>query len=595
MQPASSLPPEDIQGQKKSNKKLKISDVRISVPSSVQAFAKFYNSTLIQEHDPYDRIAQDILKRLEHMVFSSLIKDPLRNGSTCASASSCHNDLDNSGKLSTSKKTKRYCAQARRSLLALSRIRSREVRDKCLDLLLEALDVNSLESDDAEVANLLLFVNEITDVLEIAIIQRRRRKRQGKHVNEKADHFVLIDDYIEKLLMIQWLTSTRVEAEELMASPVALSLLSQITRMTPPQDILSLEEPFLGILADLREKKEWYLGRKFIKLLAASAHFNHDACSMFLSLIKRLEDSSWEWIYLGILSITSIVLTSPFAMVRKLALEKGLLAIVERTRNADESTDAWKIRSAALLATYQIYSYRKSDPLSLVALQYLKDQPDLDASPFIRSQFVRTTEGSVPHGRLFFLFKYVCVALAESYSASQSRYIFLRKYLKTTDRKLEPSKRQSSCHIPKRVPKQLRHPKNGKSKRFWNDQRDGKGLEEVEKLDAVLAPQKADLDALSDKPYHDNFKHIAKEVVSPSNGADTVGYLSIKTKPSVLAANYLLQEEAKIFHPPNPPNGTVNRRKLFDAVAVKGQNVANSFPKALPPMPPISIPAVPSL
>jgi hypothetical protein len=60
---------------------------------------------------------------------------------------------------------------------------------------------------------------------------------------------------------IDWLLSTRGDAEELMASPVGLSLLSQLTRMMPPSDIVDMVEPFSGILKDLHDKAEWYVDK----------------------------------------------------------------------------------------------------------------------------------------------------------------------------------------------------------------------------------------------------------------------------------------------------------------------------------------------
>ncbi|KAJ3220339.1 karyopherin beta [Dinochytrium kinnereticum] len=575
MQPAGSEEQEYSAEQKPSQNGVTMSNIRVSVPSSIHSFVKAYNSGSRKNHERFETMAADIMARLENMVFSSIISDPSRKDNVRLSIAIANRnkekqDEEKNVDKSPSSKTKRYCAQARRSLLALSRIKSQEIRDRCLELLLEALDTNELASDDAEVANLLLFVNEIADVLEMAIIQRRRRKRQGKGLNEKT-HYVTIDDYIERLLLctalsiqrlefacevkafyipqevhssfehlldvqlpcltsddpylqqlicstsetIRWLTSTRVEAEELMASPVALSLLSQITRMAPPNNILSLGDPFFGILTDLKEKNEWYLGRKFIRLLATSALLNADACSLFLSLMKRLDKASWQWTYLGILSTGVIVLTSPFASVRKLALEQGLLEFILRKGDESEEDEFWRIRSAAALVLHEVYCHRKSDPLAILVLENLKEQNRIETHPLVKRQLANAPTRALLHGRLFFLFKYVCIALAESYSASQSRYIFLRKYLKTTDRKVESApKKINPHHVKKNVTSSRRAgtKRPYRQKNFWDERphdddplhftSNGGDGEENTELHTDL----------SENPYHYNYKKGADVV-----------------------------------------------------------------------------------
>ena len=57
---------------------------------------------------------------------------------------------------------------------------------------------------------------------------------------------------------IRWLLSPKSEHESHMASPVGLSLLCQVLRLTPMDDMLSMVEPFCGVLKDLQERKEWY-------------------------------------------------------------------------------------------------------------------------------------------------------------------------------------------------------------------------------------------------------------------------------------------------------------------------------------------------
>jgi hypothetical protein len=124
-------------------------DVRISVPSSVTAFAKGYNATTTAEERRKNEIkAFDLLQRLEHMALACRISDPFRfNKQKAANAKSndrVKDELRNTQKENAkanpivASKTRRYAAQARRSLLALSRVRSKEIRRKSLHILIDA-------------------------------------------------------------------------------------------------------------------------------------------------------------------------------------------------------------------------------------------------------------------------------------------------------------------------------------------------------------------------------------------------------------------------------------------------------------------------
>ncbi|KAI8848990.1 hypothetical protein BC829DRAFT_205710 [Chytridium lagenaria] len=323
------------------------------------------------------------------------------------------------------------------------------------------------------------------------------------------------DPYLQQLISstsetIKWLTSTRVEAEELMASPVALSLLSQITRMTPPNNILSLADPFFGILADLKEKNEWYLGRKFIRLLATSALMNADACALFITLVKRLDNKRcWQWIYMGLLSLGAIVLTSPYAPVRKLALDQGLLFFLKlkelETENLEED-NFWKTRSAAILVLQEIYVCRRSDPMAIMILESLKEQKQLEEHPFIKKQLNNTVPGeTTTHGRLFFFSSTFALLSRNRIQSLKADTFFLRKYLKTTDRKGISIMKKSSSRFPhkKATPtKKGKTEKLSKPRRFWDEKSNEGGFHHDEHDEGNDEASRF----LSDHPYHYNYK-----------------------------------------------------------------------------------------
>jgi hypothetical protein len=107
-------------------------------------------------------------------------------------------------------KRRMYASQARRSLVALSRARSRYIRTKSINLALEALDTNELDVDDKEVTSLLLLMAELSDFVEMTIESRKRRIKQPTstdcpdHVVQKDFNTAIkVDDHIERLIMVR--------------------------------------------------------------------------------------------------------------------------------------------------------------------------------------------------------------------------------------------------------------------------------------------------------------------------------------------------------------------------------------------------------
>ncbi|KAJ3327362.1 hypothetical protein HDU76_011935 [Blyttiomyces sp. JEL0837] len=548
------------------------------------------------------------------------------------------------------RKPKHYASQGRRSLLALARIRPRVIRKRCLQLLQEALDTNELGYDDEEVASLLLLVSELSDVLQ-ACMELYRKKLSSKAVvtvvqnDALADSLLAIDDSVERLLMctslavqrleyacemkpffvpnevqgsferlrksilpfftlrshfldhiiqgiidtLECLSSSRLDSEESMASPVALSLLSQITRTMPPSDIKDMIEPFSGILNDLKEKGEWHLGRKFIKHLATAATLNADAC------------------------VT--VLSSPSSHIRKLALERGLLDFIDMKVNMLEDIDLdWKVRAATAVVLREIYHHASHDPLGVLCYEALRERRAVEVHPKVIEQLsapLLTSEAP----RVTFMFKYICVSLAENYSESQSRYVFLRKYLKTTDR--------SGNQNPVRKRKQNANnagktgftggPSAPNTDGFWNAL-NGLHPDVLAHLNSVspiplsMLPHGLEEDhrnqvKLSIEPYHSNYKleesddgsfiaantHVAAPDqpvnVSQPIGAPTAAQALLQQTtigPSVLARTHYFstgRHDNKWNHDVlKPTKGTVNRRKLFNTSRGANTSTTNSKP-----------------
>nr|KAJ3422749.1 hypothetical protein HK105_006494 [Polyrhizophydium stewartii] len=306
----------------------------------------------------------------------------------------------------------------------LARCRTSHIRDRAMDLLLEALDTNALATDAHEAQALQHLWSELVHVFRSVIDDRRRRRAMagglafapraaqlpspfaaGLHngaasaiggsphdrgvaelLESALDTKVLVDGHLERVLGCLQLTMQRIEyardvkpfdllpvmdesfqllledlqlvrsddpyvlqlissiadsvhfamtathnedKEEVMAFPIGISLLSQIVRMVIPDDLLTMYESFHGIMADLSEKGQWHLGRKFIRILAAAAMLKQEACILFIRFVRDLEGLNWQWQFLGILCLGAIACSSEASPIRRLALEDGLFVYAD--------------------------------------------------------------------------------------------------------------------------------------------------------------------------------------------------------------------------------------------------------------------------
>ncbi|KAI8928069.1 hypothetical protein BC831DRAFT_450288 [Entophlyctis helioformis] len=562
----------------------------------------------------------------------------LGDGSGVASSSASGSSA-NAAAAANQAKTRRFASEARLSVLMLARCRTRHIRDRSMDLLLEALDTNILSTDPEEIQSLQHLWSELVHVFRSVIDDRRRRRavagglaaaagpvsiplplgdvataaatagralhhpgrsqaptdvddgsdleagHHGRHgqqhphrhhqhhehhhhhglaatndqdvakmVEKALDTKVLVDAHLERVLSCLFLTMQRLEyardvkhfeflpvmdesfqllmedfalvraedpfiqqlissidesvhfmsmsshdeKEEVMAFPVGVSLLSQIVRMMPPDDLMSMYEPFHGIMADLNEKSQWHLGRKFLRILASAAMINQEACLMFVKLVRGLDSFNWQWQFLGILCLGAIACASQSSSIRRLALEDGLLYFIDlgnddvqsNVQPADPATKAtpprppvaptaatamtiledyegvhpgappptaahagddddvkpappteshaWKMRAAAIVSLTEVYQQYRSQPHGLLAREVMSNQRTTHESHPIVCDLLNNPSAIAPQDknlrRTSFLFKYCCVSLAELYADSQSDYMYLRKYVRTAEK-----------------------------------------------------------------------------------------------------------------------------------------------------------------
>ncbi|KAI9203947.1 uncharacterized protein BJ171DRAFT_599498 [Polychytrium aggregatum] len=569
----------------------------------------------------------------------------------------------------------RFSSICRRSVLTMTQIHSKVIQDKAFELLIEALDTNELATDNAEATSLLLLVKEIGDLIDEQcrrIIRSNRKEAMRGSLSDTlledttANVFVKVDQYLELFLLclshtlqrleysveakqfaiphtiqvafkqileatpdlqtddphisysitcvnetIDWLLLSKTEDEEVMAGPIALSLLARILRMTPPNDIDDMTEPFCGILEDLHEKREWHIGRKFIKLLASASLYNEKASRLFLRVLSRMDRYHWSWLYLAMLSLGVLSLSAETSTIRRIALEEGLMvycsygdqAGIASTANGTHP-EAWKVRAGAVSALSEIYYSTRAEAAGLLIRETLEQRRVVEQHSHVKMLLDKQSAlGPFRCGprRLSFLFKYICVALAEAYAESQSRYIFLRKYLKTTEGRRKRSIRSRAStrqasesgaeHKPENAQElrweqelQEQELKRRESARhifkttnvYVEDYQPGAHLSHVKRRQLEVVENSVDLNHfpalktdeipklnLSSERYHEDYKTFEADDTESGYVPD----IKIPHAPSVLGPyryNLPGHKATRLINVIIPSNGTVNKRKLFN-------------------------------
>jgi hypothetical protein len=202
-------PKEEVKTPGTPPKPIKPSDnVRLTDPYSVLDFINIYNTaSSLKERQGLETEIRDILDRLTRLVLQSEIPDPIREGSSKKSRID-KAFLESNSDLSINK-TRCCAAQARSSLVAFSYCRTRNLREKALDVLIQALNVNYLSHDLVEIEQLLFLLNELKQALELAVDKARSKRSllSNASVDEDTDNItidsrVLVDVHLERLLQV---------------------------------------------------------------------------------------------------------------------------------------------------------------------------------------------------------------------------------------------------------------------------------------------------------------------------------------------------------------------------------------------------------
>lgn len=333
-------------------------------------------------------------------------------------------------------------------------------------------------------------------------------------------------------------------------------------------------------------------GKKLLTLLGTAASLNTHIINLFIELLNNLEGLYWQWRFLGVGILGSIVLSAPSPIIRKVAMEQGLIPSLYFTNDKDvnqkegrdqdsnelksedfQDDDSWLVRASAVIALTEIYQQIKSNVHGLLAREVMQDRRQRENHPRVL-KLLDLPKAKTPQivyvPRLSTLFKHTSIAFAEVYVTLESEYKYMRGFLEKaekTERALQQKLQQKVSNAATRIKLKT---KNTVPK-----------LNHLISVDSskVAAPpqflniQQLHLSDFASSEYHTNYKrppfnHDSYESLLPQLASSsplkipaTTGEQNVTlTSPSYLSTTPGIQV---------PPHssltvGTANRRKLFN-------------------------------
>jgi hypothetical protein len=179
--------------------------VRITVPSSVAQLVTYYNTcTSDADKEETYQTCYDLLIRIERIIRCSSIPDTTRrNCMKIEKQSNSFKKIKNVGiprapEEQLNEKSPKCASEARISLLMLARMKSTEVRDQAMLLLVEALECNYLSSTNHEIMHLQMLWVELVQIF------RQTLNSQVRNLSPEQGNSLafLIDDHLEKVLTV---------------------------------------------------------------------------------------------------------------------------------------------------------------------------------------------------------------------------------------------------------------------------------------------------------------------------------------------------------------------------------------------------------
>ena len=320
---------------------------------------------------------------------------------------------------------------------------------------------------------------------------------------------------------------------------------------------------FFDILVDLASKNELLLAKKVIRHIGTAACKNKEACKLLLSLILRISQLNWELIYQGINCLGIICSSGDTSDIKRMALEKGLIPLASVTLVSEFS---WKVRVCALSCLIECYPiYRETSNHGAVIIDTIthqlsneKDHRVIDNVSFNLQKNESRNNFSGKIRTLMYIFKHASLELAEFQIESTNTF----KQLKNTVDSNQKHERKAKRIIQERskIQMQRKEAEDRELEKFHELEELREKITQKEQEEACKYERRV-VDGLD---YHNNYKMndekpLKLSVLKGDNSGKYKNYSDSKERPTSVQ---------------RPKRGTLNRRKLFDAVKIpKVQNV----------------------
>ena len=170
------------------NRSVRLTDFK----SVAKLIERFNQSDPSITQKPIEVEVRDVLDRIARLSLQSSILDTARVDPIRVSLKAVKKP--DSSDIVGQDKTRSYAAQARISLVAYDACKTLHLRDKALDILLEALDTNILSFDRSESNALFQLIIQLTKALQFAIDKARSE--------DPAQMRVAVDNHLERLLKV---------------------------------------------------------------------------------------------------------------------------------------------------------------------------------------------------------------------------------------------------------------------------------------------------------------------------------------------------------------------------------------------------------
>lgn len=180
-----------------------------------------------------------------------------------------------------------------------------------------------------------------------------------------------------------------------------------------------------------------YFAKKYLKFLATIGLLNLKGCQIYVELVKKLPELNWQLHFMGIMLLGTIACGSKFPCIRQMALECGLIPLVDYGDSNTKNPYAWMARCAVIMSMIEVYRGYRETPAGLLCRELIQTRKSLETHPFVL-QLVTSTKSKTPQTdcncTVTFLFQHISIELAESFLQMKTEFEYMKRDIKLAER-----------------------------------------------------------------------------------------------------------------------------------------------------------------